>query len=194
MEKLKLGIIIGSVREGRFSEHTAKFITELAKNHGEFEVTVLDLKDTALPFLDKKTSPSWVTGSYGDEATDSWAKKIQDLDAYIMVTPEYNHAPSAVLKNAIDSIAHEWGKKPVGFVAHGSVGGARAVEHLRQIAVEMDMVPVRNAVHIIGGPWNLLDEAGNIKAGTFDHYAKSAENMLADISWWGKITKNAKSA
>ena len=87
-------------------------------------------------------------GKYANEIVKTWAEKINEGDAFIIVTPEYNHGYPAVLKNALDSIFQEWNKKAVGFVSYGNAGGARSVEQLRQVVIELQMVPIRNAVHI----------------------------------------------
>ena len=101
-----------------------------------------------MPFFDSPMSPSMTKGQYSNEIVKKWAEKINDGDAFIIVTPEYNHGYTAVLKNALDVISPEWNRKPVGFVSYGSALGARAVEQLRQVAVELQMVPTRNAIHI----------------------------------------------
>jgi NAD(P)H-dependent FMN reductase len=133
-------------------------------------------------------------GKYGNELTDAWSKKIASLDAFVLVTPEYNHGTSAVLKNALDQVSREWNKKPVGFVSHGAASGIRAVEQLRLVVVNLGMVGVNNAVHINGAGWNLLDETGALKAGVLDQYAHPTEGMLDDIAWWGNALKVARNA
>jgi NAD(P)H-dependent FMN reductase len=93
-------------------------------------------------------SPMWGGGRYQNAIVQRWADRIADGHAFILVTPEYNHGYPAVLKNAIDSIYPEWVNKPVGFVSYGNSGGARAIEQLRQVAIEMRMWPIRAAIHI----------------------------------------------
>jgi NAD(P)H-dependent FMN reductase len=87
-------------------------------------------------------------GAYTNELGKKWAAKVAEADAYIMVTPEYNHGYPAVLKNAIDWVFYEWQGKPVGFVSYGTVSGSRAVEQLRQVVIELSMHPIRNAIHV----------------------------------------------
>jgi NAD(P)H-dependent FMN reductase len=105
-----------------------------------------------------------------------------------MISPEYNHGYSSAIKNAIDSIYIEWNNKPVGFLSYGSAGGARAVEQLREVAVELQMAPIRNGVHIMS-PWNLTDEKGQLKSGALDDYEKPMQNMLEQLSWWARALK-----
>ncbi len=191
MEPLKIKIILGSVREGRFGDKPAKWITDIASKTEGVEVELLDLKDYMLPIFAEATSPAYVEGKYGTEAVNKWAEKIAEADAFIIVTPEYNHGYPASLKNNIDYLYKEWNKKPVAFVAYGSAGGARVVEQLKEIAVELQMAPIRNAVHI-NFPWNLVDEKNNLKAGALDSFVKGAEGMLAQLIWWAKALKDAR--
>jgi len=111
---------------------------------------VLDLRDYDMPFFNEPVSPSFKKEPYKNEAVARFTKKIEEGDAFVMVTPEYNHGTSGVLKNALDWIYPEWNNKPVAFVSYGSGGGARAIEQLRMNAVELQMAPIRAAVHIPG--------------------------------------------
>jgi len=194
MSPLKISVIIGSTRPNRFSDKPAHWIAEEAKKLEGVEVEVLDLRDYKMPFYDEPVSPSGIKdGAYADEIVRKWAEKIKAADAYIIVSPEYNHSTSAVLKNALDHVYSEWNNKAVSFVSYGSVGGARAVEHLRQIAVELHMASTRQAVHIPGSvvfpiafggaPWTAEIEAS---------LKESADIMLKQLVWWGKALKNAR--
>ena len=140
----KIGIILGSTRPGRNGEAVAKWVFDVAAKRTDAEFELVDLLDYNLPHLDEAIPPSM--GQYSKPHTIEWAKKIDSFDGFIMVTPEYNHAPSGVLKNAIDFLFKEWNNKAVGFVGYGSVGGARAVEHLRLIAGELMLADVRAQV------------------------------------------------
>lgn len=189
---IKIKIILGSTRPNRFSDKPGAWIFEEAKKKANLDVELLDLRDYPLPFYNEPTSPAMVKdGAYPNDIVKKWAAKIQEADAFILVTPEYNHGSSGVLKNALDSIYAEWNKKPVGFVAYGGVGGARAVEQLRAVAVELQMAPIRNAVHI-PQPWNLLDETGNLKAGALDSFKPGAEALLDQLVWWAGALKTAR--
>lgn len=109
---------------------------------------LLDLRDYPLPFFDESVSPMRMNGQYSNQAVAKWADKVKQADAYIMICPEYNHGYTAVLKNAIDHLYPEWNHKPVGFLSFGSTGGARAIEQLRLVAVELQLLPIKNAIHI----------------------------------------------
>jgi NAD(P)H-dependent FMN reductase len=188
MEKLHIGIIIGSTRAGRFSEYPAQWLAELGLNRPDLMCTILDLREYDLPFLTDAINPSKKNGVYEDASVTRFAETVRACDGYIVVTPEYNHGYPAVLKNAIDHIKGEWGRKPVAFVSYGTLGGARAVEQLRLVYIDMGTVPLKHAVHIVA-PWELRDETGVLKAGTLDMYEKAATTMFDDLSWWAKTLK-----
>lgn len=131
-DAVNVKIILGSTRQGRFSDKPGLWILEKAKERKDIDAELLDLRDYPLPFYNEPISPSVVKNSaYSSEFAREWAEKIKNGDAFIIVTPEYNYGISGVLKNSLDSVYAEWNNKPVAFVAYGAVGGARAVEHLR---------------------------------------------------------------
>jgi NAD(P)H-dependent FMN reductase len=147
-QTLKIKVIIGSTRQNRFSEKPAHWIYEEAKKKDGVKIELLDLRDYPMPFFNEPVSPAMSGGKYSNEIVNRWSEKIMDSDAFIIVTPEYNHGYPAVLKNALDSIFPEWNRKAVGFVSYGNAGGARSVEQLRQVVIELQMVPIRSAIHI----------------------------------------------
>lgn len=187
--KIKIQVILGSTRQNRFGDKPAKWIFEKLKAVPEVEAELLDLRDYPLPFFDEPRSPASSGGEYVLAAGRKWAEKIGEADGYIVVTPEYNHGYPAVLKNALDYVYKEWNNKPVGFVSYGVTGGARVVEQLRQVVVELKMVPVRTAVHILAFR-TLLDEKGNLKTETLE---KNADDMIGQVLWYARILKEAGS-
>ncbi|MBB2748325.1 UNVERIFIED_ORG: NAD(P)H-dependent FMN reductase [Microbispora rosea subsp. rosea] len=140
----RIGIILGSTRPGRNGEAVARWVHQIAAQRTDAEFELVDLLDYKLPHLDEALPPS--LGQYTQPHTKAWADKIASFDGFVMVTPEYNHSTSGALKNAIDFLYGEWNNKAVGFVSYGSVGGTRAVEHLRLIAGELQMADVRAQV------------------------------------------------
>jgi NAD(P)H-dependent FMN reductase len=187
----RIGIVIGSTREGRFGEKPAHWIHEIARQRTDLAFELIDLRDHPLPFFDEPMSPAY--GPVNNEAARLWAGKLATLDGLIVVTPEYNHGPSAVLKNAFDYAYKEFIRKPIGFVGYGGVGAARAVEQLRLVATELQMAPVRNAVHI-----GMVEFMGIWRQGKtfedFPHLAQAATGLLDDMAWWTKALKAAREA
>jgi NAD(P)H-dependent FMN reductase len=141
---IRIAIIIGSTRPGRNGEAVAKWVYEIAQKRSDAEFELVDIKDFNLPLLDEPVPPS--LGQYSKEHTKVWAAKVDSFDAYVFVTPEYNHGTSAALKNAIDFLFAEWNNKAAGFVSYGGAGGARAVEQLRLVVAEVQIATVRNQV------------------------------------------------
>lgn len=188
---MNIKIILASVRQGRFGDKPAQWILDLVKKQGEVNVEILDLKDYSLPVFAEPVSPLYVTGEYTAPEINRWAQKIAEADAFIVVAPEYNHGYPASLKNNLDYLYREWNQKPIAFVGYGSTGGARAVEQLRQVAVELQMAPIRNGVHIMN-PWLLTNEDGSLKAGVLDGYVPAAEAMIKQLFWWTEALKNAR--
>ena len=194
---IKIKIILGTTRQRRFGDKLAHWISEEARAQPNVEVELLDLRDYPLPFFDEPASPIWSKGQYATEAVQRWADRIADGDAFVMVTPEYNHGYPAVLKNALDYIYPEWANKPVGFVSYGNAGGARAVEQLRQVVVELQMLPIRRAIHI-PGPMYLaimhepvppnLDLFRPLKEGRVNH----VEAFFNELLWSARALKQAR--
>jgi NAD(P)H-dependent FMN reductase len=141
---IKVAIVIGSTRPGRNGEAMAGWVYEIAAKRNDAEFELEDIKDYNLPLLDESVPPSM--DQYSKAHTKLWAAKIDSFDAFVFVTPEYNHAPSAALKNAIDFLYQEWNNKAAGFVGYGSAGGTRAVEQLRLIMAEVQIATVRAQV------------------------------------------------
>lgn len=197
-KSIKIKVIVGSTRQNRFSEKPAQWIFEEIKKLDGIEAELLDLRDYPMPFFDDPMSPSMAGGKYSNETVKKWAEKISDGDGFIIVAPEYNHGYPAVLKNAMDVIYPEWNRKPVGFVSYGSALGARSVEQLRQVAVELQMAPIRHAVHI---PVDIffagLMEKGPAGPEIFEPIRKGpmgdpVERFFSDLLWWARALKTAR--
>lgn len=181
MSKPKIGIIVGSTREGRFADKPTEWFATIARARGDLDIEVVDLRDYELPFFDEPGSPAYTPSK--NEVAQRWQKKIDGLDGYIFTAAEYNRGPTGVLKNALDWAYNEWNRKPAGFVAYGGVGGARAVEQLRLHAVELQMAPIRPGVHIVWADMAQVMQ-GEKKLEEFDHLNRAAKTMLDDFAWW----------
>lgn len=141
---LRIAIVIGSTRPGRKADAVAAWVHKIAKLRTDAEFELVDLQDFNLPLLDEPVPPS--KGSYSKPHTKTWAAKVGSFDGFVFVTPEYNHGPSAALKNAIDFLYAEWNNKAAGFVGYGAAGGTRAVEQLRLVMAEVQVATVRGQV------------------------------------------------
>lgn len=141
---ISIGIIIGSTRPGRNGEAVAHWVYNNATKRKDANFELVDIKNYDLPLLDEPIPPSM--GQYSNEHTKVWASKIASFDAFVFVTPEYNHSMPGSLKNAIDYLYAEWNNKAAGFVGYGSAGGSRAIEQLRQIMAEIQIADVRTQV------------------------------------------------
>lgn len=190
--QLHIKVVAGSTREGRFSDKAASWIAEEIKKREGIAVETLDLRNYDMPFFNEQISPSHKQEPYKNEAVARFTLKIAEGDAFVIVTPEYNHGTSGVLKNALDWVYQEWNNKPVAFVSYGSVGGARAVEQLRLTAIELQMAPTRNAVHIPGEQYfSVLFGKADAKE-LFASQMKQAEAMITQLLWWARALKNAR--
>ena len=189
MSKLKIAVIIGSTRDSRFGPKPAQWIFELAQKREQLDVELVDLKEFDLPFFNEKATNLWMPSE--DQKAIAWQNKIGQFDCYIVVTPEYNRSMPASLKNAFDQAYNEWNRKPVGFVGYGTVGAARAIEHARTTATELQMVNVRSAVHIGGSEFYKVHPGmGNQPISAIeDAIMPSAKDMLDQLIWWGEATK-----
>lgn len=143
---MKIGIIVGSIREGRKGATIAQWVHGIAKDRTEAEFEIVDLKSFDVPPFSEPYVPGGAARKYEDPRLVAWGKAIDSYDAFIFVSPEYNHSIPGAFKNAVDSLGPEWTGKTVAFVSYGAEGGIRATEHWRQIVANFQMVGVRGAV------------------------------------------------
>jgi NAD(P)H-dependent FMN reductase len=179
---LKIAVILGSTRPGRNGEAVAKWVLEQAAVRTGATYELVDLADFPLPHLDEGMPPSMA--QYANSHTKAWSEKIAGYDGYVFVTPEYNHSTSGVLKNAIDYLYTEWNNKAAAFVAYGSVGGARAVEHLRGIASELQLAHVRQGLN-----FSLFTDFQNFSTFTPGPQHEAAAKVMFDQleAWTGAM-------
>lgn len=195
MSILKVQVIMGSTREGRYGDKPAHWIFDKLKEKEEIEAELIDLRDWPLPFFNEPVSPSMAKEGYENDLAKKWAAKVAEADAYIIVTPEYNHGYPAVLKNALDWVYYQWNKKPVSFVSYGSVGGARSIEQLRGVVAELQMASMREAVHISGDVYMAtMKESVPVNPELFKPVEQKANNMIDQLMWWGNALKAARTA
>ena len=192
MSKAKIAVIISSTRPTRFGDKPAKWIADHAAARGDLDVEIVDLADYTLPLFDAPASDLWMPTP--NEVAAKWQAKLNEFDGYIIVTAEYNRSITGALKNAIDWAYKPFVRKAVAFVGYGSVGGARAIEHLRNIMVELQAVPVRQAIHIGGSdfvPIMFGQKTWDETKGNFDQFVP---DVLDNLVWWTNATKTAREA
>jgi NAD(P)H-dependent FMN reductase len=187
-----ISVIIGSTRQGRFSEKPARWILQRLEKYRGVDARLLDLRDFPMPFFDQPVPPAMPgRPPYEDEAVKRWTAEIARSDGFIFVTPEYNYGPAAVLKNALDWVYPEWNRKAAAFVSYGSAAGARSVQQLRETAIELQLAPVRSSVHIpVVTLWAHF-QGGDVDSGLAELEAP-AKTMIDDLLWWTGALKAAR--
>jgi len=190
--KPKIAMIIGSTRPTRFADKPAAWMLKQATARGDMDVDVLDLRNFDLPFFDEVASNKWMPSQNAEAVR--WQKAVGQYDGYIFVVAEYNHSVTAALKNALDQAYNEWNRKPFTAIGYGGVGAARAIEHLRLIGIELELVSTHAAVHIGGSDFFAVYPAFGNKpieekeAGLLPN----AKTALDELVWWAKATRAAK--
>ncbi|AFE05284.1 NADPH-dependent FMN reductase [Corallococcus coralloides DSM 2259] len=183
---IKVAIVVGSTRPGRKADKVAAWVHDIAKKRSDAAYELVDIQDFNLPLLDEPTPPSM--GKYTQEHTKRWSAAVDGYDAYVFVTPEYNHGTSGALKNALDYVYKEWNNKAAGFVGYGSAGGVRAVEQLRLVAAELQLATVRAQVQLF-------------LSTDFEHYTvfkpdpakeKQVNTLLDQVVSWGTALRTVR--
>ena len=193
MSKLKIAVIVSSTRPTRFGDKPAQWILDKANERAEIQAELVDLRDFDLPFFDEMASNLWMPSS--NPKAVAWQNKVSEYDGYIFVVAEYNRSITGALKNALDQAYVNWNKKPFGIVGYGTVGAARAAEHLRTIGTELQMVSTRSAVHIGGADFFAVHPLGGQNkpfAEIEGSVGGAAKDMLDQLIWWGNATRAAR--
>lgn len=179
---LKIGVILGSTRPGRRASVVADWFLEIARKRNDATFEVIDIGEYDLPVLDEPMPA--IFGQYSKDHTKRWAERIDSLDGFVFIVPEYNHSISGALKNAIDFIYKEWTNKAAGFVSYGSTGGARAVEHLRGIMGEVQVADVRAHVSL-----SMFTDFANFTELTPAEWHEPQANTMLDqlLAWAGAL-------
>ena len=183
---INIAVILGSTRPGRNGEAVARWVHELASRRTDARFELVDVREFDLPLLDEPVPPS--QHQYSKPHTKRWAAKIDSFDAFVFVTAEYNHGIPGALKNAIDFLYREWNNKAAGFVSYGSAGGARAVEHLRDVMAELQVADVRAQVM-----FSLMEDFENFSAfKPRPFHEKSLSAMLDQLVAWGVAMRSVR--
>jgi NAD(P)H-dependent FMN reductase len=190
--KPRVALIVGSTRPTRFADIPAQWMLRQARARGDMDVELVDLRDHPLPFFDEMATNRWMP-SKNPEAV-RWQETVGGFDGFIFVVPEYNHSIPGVLKNALDQAYNEWNRKPFTAIGYGSVGAARAIEHLRLIGIELQMVSTHAAVHIGGGDFMAVHPMFGKKPieEIEANLLPSAKTALDELVWWARATMAAR--
>ena len=182
-------VILGSTRQGRLGETVARWLYPIVESREDMTAEMADLRDWKLPYYDRASEAS-ASDYAGDAHCLAWAEVVGRADAFLLITPEYILGYPAVVKSALDAVYEEWNRKPITFAGYGGwSGGVRGVEQLRQVAVELQMVPIRSSL-VLQFARRLFDEAGQPKSPDFYH--RAATRMLDELAWWAVALKKAR--
>jgi len=194
---MKLQVIVGSTRQARQTLKQAKWVANAAKGMEDVDVELVDLEDYPMPFFAEPISPRYNPNRDIDPTAQLWLKKLEAAEAYVFVTPEYNHSIPGVLKNALDYVTWEIQHKPVTVVSHGSAGGARAATDLKEIISESKAVPLPSSTPLtMIGMSELIDDTGNLtEAGKANprNLQQALEDALAELKWYSDALAEARS-
>ncbi|MDB5175981.1 MAG: NAD(P)H-dependent oxidoreductase [Candidatus Saccharibacteria bacterium] len=182
---MKLEIIIVSTRPGRIGDQVGAWITKYAKAHSDFDISVADLNEINLPMFDEPGHP--MKGKYQNEHTKVWSQRINQADAFVVVTPEYNYTIPPTLVNAIDYLHHEWKHKAVGFVGYGGTGAVRAIQTEKLLFTNLNVMPIPYAVNLMG--------VHSPAVTTFvpeEAHERAADRMLAELHLWATALKTLR--
>lgn len=190
-DKPRIGIIVGTTREGRFADTPLHWLVDIARKRADADFEVVDLRDYPMPFFEEKGSPFYVPPA--NDVARKWGEKIDSLDGYVFITAEYNHSISGVLKNALDYVYREFNRKPATFLSYGGSGGTRAVEHLRHILAELQVASLKWNVSL-----GMAEMLGIMREGKtmadYPYLIETAEKMLDDLVWWTSALRDARKA
>lgn len=191
MDRPRIGIVVGTTREGRFADTPLQWLLEIAGRRKDATFETVDLRDYPMPFFEEPRSPFYAPPA--NDAARKWAARIDGLDGYVFITAEYNHSISGVLKNALDHVYREFNRKPATFLSYGGTGGTRAVEHLRHILAELQVATLKWNVHL-----GMVEMLGIMREGKtmadYPYLAEQAETMLDDLVWWTGTLRDARMA
>jgi NAD(P)H-dependent FMN reductase len=191
-QKPRIAVIVGSTRPTRFADKPAAWLLDKASAR-DWDVELVDLRDYDLPFFDEMASNLWMPSKNPNAV--KWQKKMAEFDGYLFVVAEYNRSITGALKNALDQAYKEWNRKPMAALGYGATGGSRAVEHLRSIAIELQMAPVRSAIHLLGSDFMKVHPMGGTNAPMSEiepNVMNSVKATFDDLDWWVRATMAAR--
>ena len=191
-DRLRIALIVASTRTTRFADPVAAWVRESLEARGNLDLDLIDVRDVALPYYDLPTPPALAHRQYTNDAERTLGEHLDAAHGYVIVTNEFNHGYSAALKNVLDHYFAEFEHKPVAFVGYGNVGGSRAIEQLRQVVVELNMVSVRESVHILGPQFPAIRNGGNAATEVLTTLEPRLTAMTDHLLWWTRALSAAR--
>jgi NAD(P)H-dependent FMN reductase len=189
-----IALIVASTRTTRFADHPLGWAREQLGLRDDLDLTVIDIRDVALPYYDLPAAPAFAPRQYTSAPERELGERLDAADGYLIITNEFNHGYSAALKNVLDHYFAEFSHKPVAFIGYGGVGGARAIEQLRQVAAELNMVSVRESVHLLGTHFGPIREGGDAARAAFASLEPRLTLMTDHLLWWTRALMAARAA
>lgn len=185
-------VVYGTTRQGRFSQKVGGWVLDRLSGRADMVVELVDLRDHPLPPYERRIPPARSLREYPDPEIARWGATLDRADGYVFVTAEYNHGYPATLKNAIDHAFCEFQHKAAAFVGYGNVGGARAIEQLRLVCVELEMAPLRHAVHVLPDPMRPIMQTDTVEPEHFASLDPRLDLLAADLVWWASALRAAR--
>jgi NAD(P)H-dependent FMN reductase len=185
-----IAVLIGSGRRDRFAQIAAQWVVDRLSERGDLDATTIDIRDFAIPFYDELVPPMKAPRVYSNDEVNRFASAVDGADGFVIVTPEYNHGYPAQLKNALDYLHVEFNRKAAAFVSYGNVGGARAIEQLRLVAIELELAPIRHSVNIFGPAMQAA--RAHPDANNFAELNGRFDTMVDDLMWWTTVLAAAR--
>jgi NAD(P)H-dependent FMN reductase len=190
----RIAVIVASTRTTRLADLVVPWVHGRLQARDDLAIDLVDVRDVALPYYDLPIPPAFARRQYTSEPERALGERMDAADGFLIVTNEYNHGYNAALKNVLDHFFAEFEHKPVAFVGYGNVGGSRAIEQLRQVVAELNMVSVRESVHVFGIQFPAVREGGDAAAAVFATLEPRLTVMVDHLLWWARALATARTA
>lgn len=188
----RIAVLVASTRTTRLADLVVPWVRSQLEARDDLGIDLIDVRDVVLPYYDLPTAPAFARRRYASEPERVLGERLDAADGFVVVTNEYNHGYNAALKNVLDHFFAEFEHKPVAFVGYGNVGAARAIEQLRQVVAELNMVSVRESVHVFGIQFPAVREGGEAAAAVFASLEARITAMIDHLLWWTRALTAAR--
>lgn len=189
-----IAVIVASTRTRRFADHPLAWTRSRLAERDDLNVDVIDLREHPLPFYDLKNPPAVAPRHYASEEHRALGERFDAADGFFVITSEFNHGYPAALKNTFDHYLVEFRRKPVAFMGYGNVGGSRAIEQLRLVSAELDMVSIKPSVNILGTQMPAVRTGGDESAAVLTSHIPKFTLTVHELLWWANALRPAREA